>query len=237
MSRFRFKAFEAEHLQSTMKVGTDAVLLAAWVNTANHLTALDIGTGCGVIALILANRSNQLQVKAIDTDAPSIEEAAANFVRSPWTRRMEAIHMSLQQFAEKTTQPFDLIVSNPPWFSNSLRVPDNPRRNNARHDDGLSFDELIAATKKLLSPGGTAAFIIPAADTNRILEKATANNLHVLRMCHVTPRVGLSPNRTMLEISNHHTENPEVSSITIRQHPGEYTHAYKTLTSPFYLDF
>lgn len=220
-----------------MKVGTDAVLLAAWVNTEDCFTALDIGTGCGVIALILANRSNQLQIKAIDIDEPSIEEAAANFNRSPWPLRIEASRCSLQQFADKNNHRFDLIVSNPPWFSNSLRVPDNPRRNNARHDDGLSFDELISSTGKLLSPQGRAAFIIPSSETNRLVQTAAALNLHVQRMCKVMPRANRPPNRTMLEFSSCNQQNPVISSLTIWQQPGEYTHEYKELTHPFYLNF
>ena len=160
---FHFRQFDLHDDQSTMRVGTDAVLLGAWVNPGNIKNILDIGTGCGILALMMAQKSNAL-IKAIDVDKKSVGQASMNFLQSPWFKRMKAIQCSLQEMADRRTDIFDLVVTNPPYFSNSLKSPDI-KRNTARHDDLLNSHDLLAGVIRLVNEHGKFCLILPAEIT------------------------------------------------------------------------
>jgi tRNA1Val (adenine37-N6)-methyltransferase len=152
---FRFKQFSVDDSKCAMKVGTDAVLLGAWADVTCAETILDIGTGCGLIALMAAQRSNA-HITAIDIDESTTLQSKENFLSSPWHDRLEAIH--IEQF-----QPdylFDLIICNPPFFKNALKTPFH-ERNLARHNDSLSFESLVSHVNILLSENGKFFFILP----------------------------------------------------------------------------
>lgn len=237
MNRFRFKDFEIEHRQSTMKVGTDAVLLGAWTDIPDNAEALDIGTGCGVIAMILANRSRSVHVTAIDSDEASVVEAAGNFESGPWPGRLRAVNQSFQDFAVQTHLKFNLIVSNPPWFNNCLRVPGNQRRNNARHSDTLDFNELIDLSVSVSAPGAVISLVLPMKEGILFTRSSLDAGFNLQRRCIVFPRAGKQPHRQLLQFGLTGTVCTEETELLIHDDAGRFTDAYRELTGMFYLNF
>lgn len=247
---FRFKQFTVANERSAMKVGTDGVLLGAWVRLrGKEQHILDVGTGTGVIALMLAQRTSQsdeTQAQAatiigIDIDRPSAEEAAANFKASPWAGRMAAFAGDFRGLGTDPSHPlkylafpYDLIVSNPPYFVDALKAPD-PRRNDARHADSLTYADLVANAVRNLAPDGRLALILPADAAARFAAEASACGLHLRRRTDVSTLAGTSPTRTLLEFSR--TSAPlEETTLAIQDAAG-FTDEYRTLTREFYLKF
>ncbi|MFW6019862.1 MAG: tRNA1(Val) (adenine(37)-N6)-methyltransferase [Bacteroidales bacterium] len=233
---FYFKQFQVTHQYSTMKVGTDAVLLGAITDIGNSGNILEVGTGCGVIALMLAQRCKAF-IHAIDIDAQSVEEANKNFEKSPWQERLLAEPIALQDFTAQTHFRFDLIISNPPFFTNSLKNPDRSKAR-ARHNDNLSFKTLIAESAYLLNPHGKLALIAPASEEQNLLDIAKNNDLMPCRMVRILPREDKSPNRIVLEFEKHKTSKSITSgNISIRNPGGEYSPTYIALLKDFLLYF
>ncbi len=195
---FRFRQFEVFHDRCAMKVGTDGVLLGAWAGqtlspTDKAFPVLDIGTGSGLVALMLAQRFPQARITALDIEPSAVEQAQYNFAHSPWPERLTAVQSSLQSFRQTTdsTNPapdspalFRLIVSNPPYFQNSLKNPDKLREL-ARHTDSLSYSDLVSHTARLLAPGGVGAYILPAEAEPEILSLLQTHSLSPLRILEV----------------------------------------------------
>jgi tRNA1Val (adenine37-N6)-methyltransferase len=179
-----------------MKVGTDAVLLGAWVNVGDAKTILDVGTGSGVIALMLAQRSNGI-VDAIEPDKNSSEQAKENFDLSPWKDRLHVFNTRIQ---EVNTAVYDLIVTNPPFFSNSL-LPPKATRQNARHTETLSFDDLLIATKRLLTNHGRLAVVLPVTEGDHFREKALTYDLYCNRRLAFYSRRSKQQERWLMEFS------------------------------------
>lgn len=227
---FRFKQFEVVQSRSAMRVGTDAVLLAAWVklHACNHI--LDVGAGTGVIALICAQRSDAT-IEAIEIDEGSAEDARENFTKSPWADRLK-IHLG--DFLKITTsEKFDLIISNPPYFTHSLRASD-PIRNAARHDDYLPSDAFMKHARGMLSHGGKIALIFPKSELERWVMDAAAVQLVPSRICHVFTLAHKDAARVMIEFSFDAPDEPEMESILIQKSPGEPSDAYKQMTTAYY---
>ncbi len=179
-----------------MKVGTDGVLLGAWAPCEGATRILDAGTGTGLIALMLAQRQPDASIVAIDIDEASWREAADNFSASPWSNRFSAHHCSLQQFASRSNDTFDLIVSNPPYFSRSLPAK-NPKRTLSRHNDLLGASDLILAAKELMTQGGTLALILPVSEYASFFEIAELKGLYEHRKMVVYPVPGKPAHRIM----------------------------------------
>ena len=228
---FSFKQFEIVQARSAMRVGTDAVLLAAWVRLGNCRHVLDVGTGTGVIALICAQRCDAATIEAIEIDQGSAEDAGENFQQSPWRERLK-IHLG--DFLKiSTSEKFDLIISNPPYFTHSLRAAD-PIRNAARHDDLLPSDAFMKHSKRLLREEGKIALIFPKSELERWILDAAAVGLKPSRICHVFTLVHKDAARVMIEFTFNSPIEPEMESILIQKSPGEPSEAYKQLTSAFY---
>ena len=218
-----------------MKVGTDGVLLGAWVNLSDKdLSILDAGTGTGVIALILAQRSvsSGSRILGIDIDPVSTEEAASNFIKSPWTERLEVRNCD---FRTMTGMTFDLIVSNPPFFVNSLKAPEQ-RRTIARHTDTLSYRELVASTLRNLRPGGRLAVILPVQESATFIRETGRCGLHITRKTLVRTTENNPPKRILLEASSGDCSTEEETLLTIQDSAG-FTAPYRELTGDFYLKF
>lgn len=221
---FQFKQFSVSDDQSTMKVGTDAVLLGAWVDIGHAKSILDIGTGCGVIALMLAQRAPGALVNAVEIDPSSAKQAAGNFEASPWN--IDVYNTPVQEFDKGT---YDLIVSNPPFFSNSL-LPPKVERKNARHTTTLSFDALVKSAKRLLNPGGRLALVVPV-ENGELMNAANLYGFHCNRKTSVYPRAKLE--RYLLEFS---LEKKIPLEDELVLHDGEKRSAgYEKLTKEFYL--
>ena len=232
MGNFTFKQFAVEQDDVAMKVGTDGVLLGAWAdcNGAKHI--LDIGTGTGVIALMLAQRNTEAQIHAVEIDETASKRARSNFDLSPWSERLEVECCAVQEF--NYTEKFDLIISNPPYFVDSLLPPD-AKRSTARHTHDLSFEELDKAVCRLLDDDGRFALILPTTEFEKYL---TITQLYIVRRCNVYPTTGSDVKRVMAEFAKQPTAEIALENIIIEQERrGDYTAEYRTLTKDFYLKF
>lgn len=231
---FRFKKFTIYHDKCAMKVGTDAVLLGAWAETSFCRNILDIGTGTGIIALMLAQRS-QATVEAIDIDKEACIQATENAAASPYTERIKVVHASCADFAASNQQKrYDLIVSNPPYFINSLKCPDN-KRTVARHTDTLLLSDLIREAQTLLSPSGRIALVLPYERLEEVKALASANHLYICRQTDVIPTPGAAPKRLLVELSTTEENIKNRDTLTIEEARHQYTPEYIALTKEFYL--
>ncbi|MBQ3709136.1 MAG: methyltransferase [Bacteroidales bacterium] len=232
MKRFHFKHFSLYHDRSTMKVGTDAVLLGAWVALKPTDWVLDVGTGCGILPLMLAQRGIA-KVHAVDLDEASAIEASENFQASQWDRQLFAFHADVRKFTMQCA--YDLIISNPPFFVNSFKC-DADRRNQARHtDSSLTFGELIAAVKRLLKPDGRFVVVLPLRESQEFIPLAEQQNLFVYSKENIIPVEGKEPNRVNLEFRYGKPETVASSELIIRRVDGSFTDAYDRVVADFYL--
>jgi tRNA1Val (adenine37-N6)-methyltransferase len=232
---FRFKHFNIDDDGCVLKTNTDAVLLGAWCRTGEASYVLDIGTGCGVIALMLAQRSGAV-VHALEPDPLPAGRAEANFSNSPWKDRLSLIPESLQVFAGKTDAIYDLVVTNPPFFRRSLK-PGSARRSAARHDTTLTHEDLLFFIPFLLRPGGRLAVILPHDAASGFIAKALRRDLFCTRLCHVYPVEGKKPHRMLMEFHHGRNEGTTGETLAILRPDRSPTRAYRELTRDFYLSF
>ena len=227
---FQFKQFVVDDNDCAMKVGTDGVLIGAWTSVRHNDACLDIGTGCGLIALMLAQRSTAT-ITAIEIVPEAAQKSRENFRNSCWAERLTVIEGAVQKYDPGFT--FNLIVTNPPFFSNSLKTP-LEQRNAARHNDGLSFEALLYAVDRLLSPNGIFAFILPVKEGQDLINLATSHQLYANRTCLIYSKEGKQPNRLMGELSRTEVLTKH-ETLYIQTADGKYSQEYKNLTEPFYL--
>lgn len=272
-SVFHFKRFDIRNERSGLKVGTDGVLLGACASIPcqNRKTSiLDIGTGTGLIALMLAQRcteqsrceeshirrnavgnadaenSEGISITGIDIDGPAAEEAAENFAASPWSGSLNALHLSLQDFeslealpggSKQKAQPgeadgWNLIVSNPPFFENSLKAPDS-QRSNARHTDTLSYRDIVAYASRHLHPEGLLAMILPSSEEMAVTRYSASFGLYPSRILSIRTTAAKAPKRMIIELSANRRA-PRREEL-IMMDGGAYTAEFKALTGEFYL--
>jgi tRNA1Val (adenine37-N6)-methyltransferase len=231
---FRFKQFSVEDERSSMRIGTDAVLLGAWINPESRSSVIDIGTGCGVIALMMAQKCNAF-ITAIDIDEKSAHQASVNFRYSPWKKRMNALHCSFQEFSGLHKGTFELVITNPPYFRNSLRST-LERRNVARHNDHLTAYDLLTGVTRILDSSGKFCLILPAEDATSFREYAKIHNLFMIRQLQVKSKSGSKPKRIAMEFSFTPPGDIISEEIIIRMEDNSFTEAYRELTKDFYLD-
>ena len=191
---FHFKQFTIHQDKCGMKVGTDAVLLGSWVKVENENSILDIGSGTGVIALMLAQKCN-INIDTIDINENAFQQSRENFLISPWFDRLNCKHISLQEFSNNHSGKYDLIVTNPPYFHHASKPPEESRLN-ARHGDLLTFDELLEGVKKLLSADGRFCVILPCKEGIEFLDKAQRIGL----FCHHLLRIKTKADKSENEI-------------------------------------
>ena len=218
-----------------MKVGTDGVLLGAWADVAGVKNILDIGTGTGLIALMLAQRSNAI-ICGIEIDESAAMQSVENVNNSPWPERVNIEAVSLQDFVKKSApNRFDLIVSNPPYFNNSMKNP-NTLRSLARHTDSLNHSDLIDAAYYLLSDIGRLSVILPVSEGTAFIHQAEIAGLFCLRKTGVIPRPHAPEKRLLLEFSRTKRicEQNTLLIETGKRH--EYSDEFKKLTEDFYLE-
>lgn len=228
---FRFKQFAVLNDCTAMKVGTDGVLLGTWCDIEEAQRVLDVGTGCGVIALMIAQRNSLTRIDAIDIDEGAIEEASQNFANSPWSERLTA---TLADFNGLTgSNCYELIVSNPPYFTDSLLPPD-ATRTLARHTQMLTYRQLIEGATRLLTEDGMLCLISPTDAEKDIVESAAFASLPVRELTRVIPVEGAAPKRTLWMLSRRDMPYHE-DTLTIAHNNGAFTQEYIDLTQAFYL--
>lgn len=235
MSKFQFKQFSLEQDQCAMKIGTDGVLLGAWA-PIEHISnqILDIGTGTGIIALMLAQRSNAAQIDALEIEENAYEQATDNFENSPWNDRLFCFHAGLDEFMDEPEDEYDLIVSNPPFYSEDYKT-NNEQRDLARFQDALPFEDLIEAADLLLSENGVLAVIIPFKEEERFLAIAHEFELYPIQITHVKGTPTTEIKRSLLALSRNNIETPTINELVIEIGRHEYTPEYIALTKSFYL--
>ena len=234
MKQFKFKHFAIDQDRCAMKIGTDSVLLGAWAALdANPYSILDIGAGTGVLALMLAQRSGSELIDAIEIDDDAYEQCVDNFESSPWADRLFCYHASLEEFVNEIDDTYDLIISNPPFYSDTYKS-DNVQRDLARFVDAMPFRELIESVSKLLSPQGQFSVIIPFSEENNFIVLASKEQLFPNRILRVKGAPHSEIKRSLIEFSFQETSiNPRELIIETSRH--EYTEDYIALTKDFYL--
>ncbi|WP_338410151.1 methyltransferase [uncultured Flavobacterium sp.] len=232
---FQFKQFTIEQDRCAMKVGTDGVLLGAWTPIAVDTNSiLDIGSGTGLIALMLAQRSNANQIDAVEIDEEAYEQCVENFENSPWSDRLFCFHAALDELVEDPEDEYDVIISNPPFYSEDFKT-DDAQRDLARFQDALPFEGLIEAADLLLSENGLFAVIIPFKEEERFIDLCAKFELYPVKVtrvkgAHKTPIV-----RSLMAFKRYELAVLEADELVVEINRHEYTDDYINLTKDFYL--
>jgi len=229
---FQFKQFKIIQEKSAMKVGTDGVLLGAWLEVLNSKNILDVGSGTGLIALMLAQKSNA-QIEAVEINKDAFSEAKQNIINSKWTRRINIFNISFQEFC-KSNKKFDLIVSNPPFFINSLQS-EKTDRTIARHNKELSHTDLLSGVNSILTKNGKLCLILPYSQADSFLNLAKNYNLFCTRKTTVKPTQYKDANRVLLELERKKQDINEEILIIEDKGRHQYSDEYIKLTEDFYL--
>ncbi|TDP58725.1 tRNA1(Val) (adenine(37)-N6)-methyltransferase [Flavobacterium dankookense] len=235
MATFNFKQFSVQQDKCAMKIGTDSVLLGSWCPIENNpFSVLDIGAGTGVLSLMLAQRSHAEQIDAIEIDEDAYEQCVENFESSPWSDRLFCFHASLDEFLEEPEDEYDIIISNPPFYSEDYKT-DNSQRDLARFQDAMPFEELVEAADLLLSENGIFAVIIPFKEEERFVDLCAEVELFPVKVTrvkgsHTTPIV-----RSLLAFKRYELSVLTADELVIEINRHEYTDDYINLTKDFYL--
>ena len=231
---FRFKQFTVRQDRTAFKVGTDGVLLGAWADVAGVRTVLDVGTGVGLLALMLAQRS-EATIMAIDIDRPSSEQARENALMSPWKDRITILHCSLQDFIPD--ERFDLVITNPPFFQDSMQPADKGRLI-SRHDAMLSLEDLADAVPRLMQDKGKFCLVLPVEESRAFNGIGAEVGLYLHRVLQIKPTPSLSEKRRLMEYRLYPAETVDRDELVIEKGARhDYTERYRELTGDFYLAF
>jgi len=231
---FQFKEFIINHDRCAMKIGTDSVLLGAWTALNNNpFSVLDIGAGTGILALMLAQRSNAKLIDAIEIDANAFEQCVENFEQSVWSDRLFCYHASLDEFTDEIEEQYDLIISNPPFYSEDYKT-ENHQRDLARFTDAMPFEHLLKSVSKLLSKEGVFSVIIPFSEEENLIDLALKVKLFPLRILHVKGNPSSEIKRSLIEFS-FSKKQITIETLIIETSRHHYTQDYINLTKEFYL--
>jgi tRNA1Val (adenine37-N6)-methyltransferase len=235
LTPFRFKQFSVHHDRCAMKVGTDGVLLGALAGRENPKRILEIGVGSGVVSLMLAQRFPEAMITGVEIDAEAWNQAAENAKSSPWSDRIEFFNLSFQEFSRSSVQKFDLIISNPPYFSNHLKSNDS-QKNLALHGDGLSFSEMVFGIKDLIFPESEIWVILPPVQMDDFEKKMEASGINLFHKEIVKDQ----PSKKILRIISGFSLNNQPftqRSISLKNPDGSFSSEYSDLLKNFLLIF
>ena len=231
---FHFKKFSLSDKNCAMKIGTDAVLLGTWTDTSHSKSILDIGTGSGIIAMMLAQKSDA-SVDAVEIDKMAAVTAESNFNNCPWMERLNIYSLSLTDFVKTNSKKFDLIVCNPPFFRNS-KLSNDPAKNIAKHNVNLSYEELLFSVSKLLNADGKLCVILPFEQLISFINTCKNNNLKASHITEVIPIINKTPNRVLIQLVNSEKNIDCINDeLIIRQDVKSYSTDYLKLTKDFLL--
>ena len=231
---FFFKKFGLFHHRSTMKIGTDAILLARWTEVSENDDVLDIGTGCGLIPLMLAQKGIK-SADAVEIDRDSYEEAAQNFSNSAWKSRIFAINDDIKHYSEICSKKYDLVVSNPPFFFGD-NIPEKEKKGLARHTNTLSYNDLLASVKKIMKPDGRFALVLPARESKTFLKEAENQGFYLEKELLIVPIEGKEPNRINMQLVVNQVDSVKIETFVLRHHDHSFTKEYKEFLKDYYLD-
>lgn len=232
---FQFKQFSVQQAKSAMKIGTDSVLLGAWCPIENQpFSVLDIGAGTGILSLMIAQRSKAEQIDAIEIDEDAFEECVENFENSPWSDRLFCFHAGLDEFVEEPEQEYDIIISNPPFYSENYKT-NSESRDLARFEDALPFEDLVEAADLLLSENGIFAVIIPYKEEERFIDLCSEVELFPTKVTRVKGSHSTPIVRSLLAFKRYELAVLEADELVIEINRHEYTDDYINLTKDFYL--
>lgn len=216
-----------------MKVGTDGCLLGAWADLSNSRNILDVGCGSGLIAIMAAQRCPKATITGIELDKDASMQAQENVSASPWNEHINIVHADFLQYTP--TEKFDTILSNPPYFTSSMKCPDD-KRTKARHDDSLSSGDLLAHAHELLIDEGKLSVVIPTEQKDVWTAQAEAIGLHLTKVAYIHTRPTIAPKRVLLEFTkNSNTKEVCETKFTLENEPGKYSEEAVRLLHPFYL--
>ncbi len=233
--KFEFKQFSVQQDRCAMKIGTDGVLLGAWTPIdLDPESILDIGAGTGIIALMLAQRTNAHQIDAIEIDADAYEQATDNFENSPWNDRLYCFHAGLDEFIDEPEDEYDIIVSNPPFYSEDFKTGSDTR-DLARFQDAMPFEDLIEAASIFLSDEGVFSTIIPYKEETAFIELAHQYELYPYKITRVKGTPTSEIKRSLLAFTRYHQSVESIDELIIETERHQYTDAYIALTKDFYL--
>ena len=231
---FSFKQFNVQQDRCAMKIGTDGVLLGAWTPLINNpYNLLDIGAGTGILSLMLAQRSNLEQIDAIEIDEGAYEQCVENFEASPWSDRLFCFHAGLDEFVDDPEDEYDLIIANPPFYTDTFKS-ENTQRDIARFEDALPFEELIEAADLLLSDNGIFSVIIPYKEETKFVSMCKELELFPLKITRVKGTPTAEIKRSLLAFTRIE-QTPIIDELTIEISRHQYTPEYIALTQDFYL--
>ncbi|ARV10042.1 tRNA (adenine-N(6)-)-methyltransferase [Winogradskyella sp. PC-19] len=231
---FKFKEFSINQDRSAMKIGTDGVLLGAWTSIRNQpFSILDIGAGTGILSLMLAQRSNAQVIEAIEIDDNAYEQCADNFENSPWSDRLFCYHASLLEYTEEIEEQYDIIICNPPFYSEDYKT-EKISRDLARFQDAMPFEHLIFSVSQFLAEGGVFSVVIPNKEEEKLVELASKVGLSPKRILHVKGNPEAEVKRSLIEFS-FNDEELKTSELIIENDRHNYTEDYINLTKDFYL--
>ncbi|APY08106.1 tRNA (adenine-N(6)-)-methyltransferase [Winogradskyella sp. J14-2] len=231
---FKFKQFSVNQDRCAMKIGTDGVLLGSWTSVKhNPFHILDIGSGTGILSLMMAQRSYAEQIEAIEIDDDAYEQCSENFENSPWNDRLFCYHASLLEFVEEVEDAFDLIICNPPFYSEDYKT-ENKSRNLARFNDAMPFKHIIYAVEHLLAEDGLFSIVIPRKEEKDFIALANTIGLFPNRILYVRGNPDADVKRSLIEFS-YAEKDVEASDLIIETERHNYTKDYINLTKDFYL--
>lgn len=231
---FLFKKFEVHQDKCAMKIGTDGVLLGAWADVSDVEYALDVGTGSGVIAIMLGQRTRKSRIHAVEIDEASFQQARSNMKAPPWSDRLKVFHTPVQVFQPQETEQYDLIVSNPPFFSGGT-FSHNQQRNQVRHTIKMPHGDLLTAVRNLLAPSGRFCVVLPHIEGLRFQELAQSYRLFCTRVTEVRPRPRKPVERLLLQFECEKAPLRRDELIIQEEKGEEWTEDFKALTGAFYL--
>jgi len=231
---FNFKQFSIQQENAAMKIGTDGILLGAWADTSNSNYIIDIGTGTGVIAIMQCQKNTSALVDAVEISNEACIDAKQNIKNSPWKDRIDLHESSIQKLI--SNKKYDHIISNPPFFINSLN-PEDIERKKARHTTHLSYVDILGFATKNLSNKGKVSLILPVEDGEKCILISNKFELWVSRKCFVQPKAHKKPHRLLLEFTNEKTKVSENNLIIENKERHDYTEEYKAITKDFYTIF
>ncbi len=232
---FFFKKFGMFHHRSTMRVGTDAVLFAQWVGVSSSDDVLDIGTGSGIIPMILSQKEAGT-VDAVELDTDSYQEAKLNFSISAWNEKLNVINSDVRIYADEINKKYDLIVSNPPFYASDVK-PIKEKKVMARHVSTLSFRDLLLSAKKMMKENSRFALVLPFYESRLFIKEAEQLGFYLQKEMHIIPIEGKDANRVNMQFVFDKVDEVEIEYLTIRNKDYSYTEEYKEFLKDYYLDF